>query len=185
MITVLYFILILFLISFLLTVIFHMIYDIYANIAGGPFVPTKNKEIKTILKEVNLKKGDIFYDLGSGDGRVVRFAVKKYGVIGYGFEINPLLIFWSRFVAKIQRLDNCFFVKENLFSVNLSKAQYIFLFLMPKTLKKIKNKLIKEARGALIISHGFKIENFDQFLIKKINHKPFPTYFYRIKKVST
>lgn len=185
MTTVLYLVLIFLLISFLLTIIFYMIYDIYANFVGGPFVPTKNREIETILKEANLKMGEIFYDLGSGDGRVVRLAVKKYGVIGYGFEINPLLIAWSRFLTKIQSLNKCFFVKKNLFSVNLSKAQYIFLFLMPKTLTKLKNKLAKECKGALIISHGFKIENFDQFLIKKINHNPFPTYFYRIKKVST
>lgn len=182
MLILLYFLFVLIMITFLIIIIIYMISDIYASIAGGPFVPTKKREIEIILKEAKLKKGSVFYDLGSGDGRVVRFAVKKFGVIGYGFEINLLLIFWSRFLTWINRLKNCFFVQKNLFEVDLSKAEYIFLFLMPKTLMKLLPKLKKEAKNSMIISHGFKIINFDKFLINKIDHKPFPTYFYRLKQ---
>lgn len=181
---ILNFFIVILLILFLLTIIIYIILDIYANIVGGPFVPTKSRDIDLILKLAKLKKGKIFYDLGSGDGRIVRKAVQDYGVVGYGFEINFLLIIYSKIITFLKNLKNCFFVNRNLFNVDLRKPDYLFLFLMPKTLERLKKKLLKELKNnALIISHGFKIDNFDQYLINKIDNKPFSTYFYLKKGV--
>ncbi len=149
---------------------------------GAFYVPTKQKEVDFILKNANLKKGQVLFDLGSGDGRLIRTAVKKYKVKGIGIEINPLLIFYSKILAKIQKLNTIEFKRENLFRANIKEANVIFIFLMPDTLKKLSQKFLTECqKEVLIISHGFVIENWQKYLQKKIPHSPFPTYYYRLK----
>lgn len=149
---------------------------------GAFYVPTKQKEVDFILKNANLKKGQVFFDLGSGDGRLIHTAVKKYEVLGIGIEINPLLILYSKILAKIEKLNNAKFKREDLFKANIKEANVIFTFLMPNTLKKLKQKFLTECqKNVLIISHGFIIEGWEKYLQKTISHSPFPTYYYRLK----
>lgn len=178
-----YFLTIFFLFIFLASVSFYLIIDIIAHIIGGPYVPTKKKEIDTILKNANLRKGQIFYELGSGDGRVVCTAAKRYKVKGFGFEINPLLVLYAQIQARIKGINNVSFKQKNFFNLNLKKADVIFVFLMPKSLKKLKEKFNAECKNnVLIISHGFKIKSWGKYLIKTIQHQPFPTYYYRFHR---
>lgn len=147
---------------------------------GSAYVPTRKKEIKKILKVANLKSGQIFYDLGCGDGRVVEEAVKTYKVKGWGIDINPVLIFWSNLKSRFKKINNLQYKAQNIFDVDLRNVDVIYLFLMPKLLVKLAPKLKKEARkNTLVISHAFKIDPFDSLLFKKLEGKPFPTYFYR------
>lgn len=158
---------------------FYVTNDFICDIKGAPFVPTNPKIVEEIIEGAGLKKGQLFIELGSGDGRVVRLAVKKYGVKGIGFELNLLLIFYSRIVAKLNGIKNINFVRQNIFDADIKNADVIFLFLMPRTLIKLKSKILKESKkGTLIISHGFKIEGWDNYLIKVQQRKLFPTYFY-------
>lgn len=176
-----YFLTIFLLFLFLIIITSYLISDIVAYFFGSPFVPTSNKIIDEILAAIPLKPNQVFYDLGSGDGRVVRMAVKKYQVKGVGVEINPLLYFWSKFLKRIQRLSNITFLRKNFFDINLSSAEVIFVFLLPKTLKKLKEKFQKECqKNTLIISHGFPIDGWEKYLVKKIYRSSFSTYFYRI-----
>lgn len=164
-----------------LLLIFFVFFGILTDFLGAPFVPTSSKMIREILDQSNLKKGQIFIELGSGDGRVVRFAVKNYGVSGIGIEFHPLLVWYSNFVSKITGLKNIVFKRQNFFSTDLSKANVLFLFLLPKALKKLRPKILKECKkGTLIISHGFKIEDWNKYLVKKQNRELFPTYYYKI-----
>ena len=65
--------------------------------------------------------------------------------------------------------------------MDFRNTDIIFLFLLPPVLKKIKDKILEECkRKTLIISHGFKIEGFDKYLIDKIDRKTFPTYYYQL-----
>lgn len=174
---------ILVLFSFLVPIILilYAVYGIMGDFFGAPYVPTNGKFVEEILEEANLKKGQIFIELGSGDGRVVREAVRKHEVKGIGVEIHLLLIWYSRIMSKIQKLKNIEFLQKNFFKVDLKKTDVLFLFLLPKTLIKLKDKILKECKkGTLIISHGFKIEGFERYLIKKQERKLFPTYFYKI-----
>ena len=152
-----------------------------ADFYGAPFVPTSGKIIREILEKAKLKKGAVFYELGSGDGRVLRMAVREFGVFGYGVDIHPMLIWYSKIVAKLQNIQNISFKRESFFKTDLKKAEVIFLFLLPKTLEKLSKKLGKNKK-ALIISHGFKISGLDNFLIDRIERKSFPTYYYRLLK---
>ncbi len=152
----------------------------YSSFKGSPYVPTRGKEVEVILKEAKLKPKQNFYELGCGDARIARNAVKNYRVKAVAVDVNPLLIIWAKFLAKLQKLKKIEFKTEDIFKIDLSEADVVYLFLMPKLIDQLLLKLNRELKkNTLIISHGFIIEKWDRLLVKKINHKPFPTYYYR------
>jgi len=155
---------------------------ILSSIMGAPYVPTKNKLALEILKEVRFKKNGLFVELGSGDGRIVRTAVKKYSVYGLAVDINGLLIIWSKFLAKLDRsYPRISFVNKNILNVDLTKADYIYLFLFPALIKKLIPNFDRDLKKeTIIISHGFLIEEYKNKLIKKVDRSTFPTYYYKI-----
>lgn len=154
---------------------------LYSSFMGSAYVPTKQKEVEYILKEAGLKKGQVFYDLGCGDGRVVRTAVKQYKVKGTGIDISPVLIFIANIKCLLYKVKGVRFRVENIVHTDIHDADVIFIFLMPAFIEKLaplfKKKLKKKT---LVISHGFKIVQWDKNLVKTIHHIPFPTYFYRL-----
>ena len=155
---------------------------IISSLYGAPYVPTKKKLALEILKEVKFRKNGLFVELGSGDGRIVRTAVKNYPVKGMAVDINGLLILWSKFLAKFDKTyAKIIFVNKNILKVDLTKADYIYLFLFPALIKKLIPNFNRDLRkGAVIISHGFLIEEYKNKLIKKVDRSTFPTYYYKI-----
>ena len=150
------------------------------NLFGPPFVPIQKKVLEMILKRAKLKKGQIVYDLGSGDGRVIRLAVRKYRVRGYGVEINPFLVAYSRIISKLRGIKDCHFLNKNFFDCDFSKAEVIFVYLLPQYLSKLKNKLIGECRkGTLIVSWKFPVEGWERYLYQRAG-KEKVSYFYRL-----
>lgn len=181
MVFILYFLVLVFGLVIPLLISFFAIFNMMGDLFGAPYVATSAKMVDEILAAGQLKKGQVFYELGSGDGRIVRRAVKKYGVYGIGIDIHPMLTFYSKAVARLQHLKNINFLTGNFFKLDLKDAQVIFLFLMPKTLVKLRLKFLKECKkGTLIISHGFKIKDWEKYLVKTIDRELFPTYYYRI-----
>ncbi|MFA6532663.1 MAG: hypothetical protein WCT22_01540 [Patescibacteria group bacterium] len=154
---------------------------IISSLYGAPYVPTKNKLALEILKEVKFKKNGLFIELGSGDGRIVRTAVQNYSVRGMAVDINGLLIIWSKFLAKLDKTyQGINFVNKNILKVDLTKADYIYLFLFPALIKKLIPNFDRDLRkGTVIISHGFPIEEYKNKIIKKVDRSTFPTYYYR------
>lgn len=177
-----YILLVFLLLIFLMTVSIYTLFLLYSSFKGSPYVPTRKKVIENILKEANLKKGKLFYELGSGDGRVSRLAVKEYQVRATGIDINPLLVFWSNLLDKWQKIDrHCRFIKKNIFAIDYSQADYLYLFLMPELITKLIPKLREDLKkGCLIISHAFKVEDKKFKLVKTLEGKPFRTYYYKI-----
>jgi cyclopropane fatty-acyl-phospholipid synthase-like methyltransferase len=148
---------------------------------GSPYVPTKEKQVNLILKELQPKKGKVFFELGCGDGRMVRKAAKDFGVLGFGFDVNPLLCFWARFLAKKEGLKNVVIERKNILDLSYKNVDYVYLFLLPEIIKKLQKKLEEELpKKAVVVSHGFAILGWEKKLFKKIDEKPFPTYFYRM-----
>jgi hypothetical protein len=154
---------------------------ILSSLMGAPYVPTKNKLALEILKEVKFKKNGLFVELGSGDGRIVRTTVKNYSVRGIAVDINGLLIIWSKFLAKFDKTySKIIFLNKNILKVDLTKADYIYLFLFPPLIKKLIPNFNRDLKkGTIIISHGFPIEEYKAKLIKKVDRSTFPTYYYR------
>ncbi len=122
------------------------------------FVPTPPEVVEAMLKVAKVGKGDVLYDLGSGDGRIPITAARKYGIArGIGIDISP-----ERIKEAIENLrkarvgDRVRFVNADLFESDLSDATVITLYLLPTLNLKLLPKLLKEVKpGTRVVSHAF------------------------------
>lgn len=155
---------------------------LFSAFKGAPYVPTSKKQLAVILDEIELKNGKVLIELGSGDGRLVRFAAKKYGIKGIGIDINPLLVWWSKILSKRDGTGkNVTFLKKNVFDYPLNEADYLYIFLMPELIVKLLPKFKDELKkGTIIISHGFKIVEYTNKLFHTHHEPTFSTFYYRM-----
>ncbi|PVX26889.1 MAG: hypothetical protein CW716_05080 [Candidatus Bathyarchaeum sp.] len=125
----------------------------------APFVATPTPVVRQMLILADLKPGDVLYDLGSGDGRAVIMAAKDFGATSVGVELRDDLA--KRALDSIQRLDlsekTCI-IQKDIFTVNLSEANVVFLYLTTSANEKIKPKLEAELKpGTRVVSHDYEI----------------------------
>lgn len=122
------------------------------------FVPTPNEVVDAMLTVAKVGKGDVLYDLGSGDGRIPITAAQKYGIArGVGIDINPDRVKEANENgAKAGVGERVSFVNADLFESNFSDATVITLYLLPALNLKLLPKLLKELKpGTRIVSHAF------------------------------
>jgi hypothetical protein len=117
-------------------------------IGGAPFVPTRKKWLGDAMKLAAVGKGDVVVDLGSGDGAVLKAALDSGAKRAVGYEINPLLVMWSRWrlrrFGKRAKIKNSDFFKTKL----PADTTVIYLFQVEKVLRKIP-ALIERQRAEL------------------------------------
>lgn len=149
------------LIGFLLLIALCRYLSNFSANVSAPFVGTEPKIVKRMLDMAELKKSDVLYDLGSGDGRIVVSAALR-GIKAVGIEIDPVKVWYSRFFIKLLKLEKHAKVERgNFFEKDLSKANIVTLFLLHDTDKKLKDKLIKELKkGSRIVSYSFIFEGW-------------------------
>jgi len=122
------------------------------------FVPTPPEVVAAMLKVAKVGKGDVVYDLGSGDGRIPIAAVKDFGAArATGIDIDPQRI--KEATANLQKAgvgDRVRFLNQDLFTTNLSEATVVTLYLLPSLNLKLLPKLKAELKpGTRIVSHAF------------------------------
>ena len=122
-----------------------------------PYVPTTEEAVKAMLKLANVKKSDVVYDLGCGDGRIVIAAAKEYGAHGVGIDINPERIQEAEGNAKKAGVDKLVRFEENdLFDADIHEATVVTLFLLNSVNMKLRPKLLKDLKpGTRIVSNTF------------------------------
>lgn len=125
----------------------------------APFVATPTSVVRQMLILADLKPGEVLYDLGSGDGRAVIMAAKDFGATSIGVELRDDLA--KRALDSIQELDlaeKTRIVQKDIFAVNLSAANVVFLYLTTSANEKIKPKLEAELEsGTRVVSHDYEI----------------------------
>ncbi|MES2466490.1 MAG: PQQ-binding-like beta-propeller repeat protein [Verrucomicrobiota bacterium] len=120
------------------------------------FIPTPDDVVERMLGMADVKPQDVVYDLGSGDGRIVIAAGKKHGARAVGYEIDPRLVELSRKKVAEQQLEGLVTIEhEDVFTVDLSKADVITVFLYPGLMERLKPQLQKLKPGTRIVSHQF------------------------------
>jgi precorrin-6B methylase 2 len=128
-----------------------------------PFVPTSQSVVDAMLELAGVRPGDVVYDLGSGDGRIVVTAAKKYGVHGVGIDINPERIQEAESNARaagVQRLTD--FREEDIFEADIDEASVVTMYLLPSVNNRMKPKLLRDLKpGTRIVSHAFDIEGWE------------------------
>lgn len=123
------------------------------------WVPTPPEVIDTMLQMVSLKKGDLVYDLGCGDGRILVAAAEKYGVKAVGYELDKYLVDEARAYAKERGVSHLVTIEQaDIFTLDLSKATVITLYLLPEMNEKLLPQLQKCAFGTRIVAHDFGIK---------------------------
>jgi SAM-dependent methyltransferase len=121
------------------------------------FVATPNEVVAEMLKTAQVAAGDLVYDLGCGDGRIVIAAARDFGARGVGVDIDPNLIKrCQKNALKEGVTDRVRFVLGDLFEMDLRDATVVALYLTPELNMKLRPKLFRELRpGSRIVSHDF------------------------------
>lgn len=122
-----------------------------------PYVPTPQEVVDRMLELAQVKKGDVVYDLGSGDGRIVVTAAKKYGVKAIGFEIDPQRIKESHENIKKAGVENLVEIRQqDIRTVDLSGASVLTMYLLPEVNLMIRPNIWKQMKpGSRVVSHDF------------------------------
>ena len=122
-----------------------------------PYVPTTETAVQAMLKLGEVKKTDVVYDLGCGDGRIVIAAAKNYGARGVGIDINPVRINEAKENAKKAGVEKLARFEENdLFEAKIGEATVVTLFLLPNINLKLRPKLLQDLKpGTRVVSNTF------------------------------
>ncbi len=122
-----------------------------------PYVPTPPEVVDAMLTLANVKKGDVVYDLGCGDGRVVVTAAKEKGARGVGIDIDQERINEATENAeKAGVIDRVEFRRQDLFKADIHEATVVAIYLLPAINLKLRPKLWRELKpGTRIVSHDF------------------------------
>lgn len=135
-----------------------------------PFVPTPMEVVDRMLEIAEVKQGDIVYDLGSGDGRIVIRAAKKYGARGVGIEMDRQLVESARAKAKEEGVDHLVeFRVEDALKVDVSPATVVTLYMLPWFNAKLRPVLQKELKPrARVVAHDFAIDGWPPTKVEKL-----------------
>ncbi len=127
----------------------------FVLLSGAPYLPTLKKQIKLAFDLADLKPGDTIIELGCGDGRVL-LAAERAGLNVVGYELNPILFI----IAKLRTMpyrDKVKVVFGNFWRKKWPQAEAIYVFLLPRLMDKLDNKIILEKLGDVqVISFAFK-----------------------------
>ena len=125
----------------------------------APFVATPLPVVRHMLTVADLRAGEAFYDLGAGDGRTVVMATQEFGARSVGVELREDLA--KKAMATVHELgiqDRVTIVQEDIFKVDLTPANVVFLYLTTSANDKIKPKMDKELKeGTRVVSHDYEI----------------------------
>jgi SAM-dependent methyltransferase len=130
---------------------------IWTSSRGAPWVPTHRDIVDRMLRMAGVKPGEVVYDLGCGDGRVLVVAARRYGARAVGVELDLGRYLWSVLNVTVRGLwGRVRVIRGDLFGVDLHSADVVFAYLLQDTNDRLKEKLRSELRpGARIVSNTF------------------------------
>ncbi|MFZ9561418.1 MAG: SAM-dependent methyltransferase, partial [Burkholderiales bacterium] len=121
-----------------------------------PYVPTPQAVVDRMLAMGRVTAQDYLIDLGSGDGRIVVTAAKKFGTRGFGVDLNPVRISEANDSARRNNVtDKVTFYQRDLFETDLTQATVITMYLLPRVNIALRPKLLELKPGTRLVSHDF------------------------------
>jgi protein-L-isoaspartate O-methyltransferase len=125
----------------------------------APFVTTPQEVVDRMLELAQVSPGDLLYDLGSGDGRIVITAAKRYGAKSVGFEIDPALVTLSRRNIREAGVEHLAEIRqEDVRKVDLSPASVVTMYLYPAANLRLRAVLMRQLKvGSRVVSHDFSM----------------------------
>lgn len=136
------------------------------------FVPTPQDAVERMLELARIKPGELIYDLGCGDGRIVVTAAKKYGVRAIGVDIDPQRVAESRENVRTNNVGHLVTILHaDIFQLDFSKADVVTLYLLPDLNVKLKPQLRKLKPGSRIISYDFDMRGAKPAVVLQGSHE--------------
>lgn len=149
--------------------------------SAAPYVPTWKKDVERMVSLAGVRSSDKVYDLGCGDGRLV-FAAARIGARATGIEIFILPYLYVRIKSYFKPRTKILF--GDMFNLNVSDADVVFIFLMSKSYQRIATKLERELKpGSRVVSSCWPVKGWEDKLQKtdKPDNKTLPLYLYIMK----
>jgi ribosomal protein L11 methylase PrmA len=144
------------------------------------YVPTPQAVVEDMLRLANVRKGDVLYDLGSGDGRIPVTAARMYGIRAVGIDIDPDRIREAKENARkhgVERLVE--FRQQDLFASDFREATVVTLYLLPDLNVKLRPRLMAQLKpGTRVVSHQFDMGTWKP--VKKLESDGRTVYFWVI-----
>jgi cyclopropane fatty-acyl-phospholipid synthase-like methyltransferase len=135
-----------------------------------PFVPSPMLVVERMLQLAEIKKDDVIYDMGSGDGRILIQAAKKYGARGVGVDLNPTLVEQARLKAADEGVGHLVeFRAADGLTVDISEATVVTLYMFKWFNNQMRPKLQRLRRGARVVAHDFDIDDWKPTKIEYVN----------------
>jgi SAM-dependent methyltransferase len=135
-----------------------------------PFVPSPMIVVERMLQLAEITKNDRLYDLGSGDGRIVIQAAKKFGIRGVGIDLNPELVEQARRKATEEGVSHLVeFRAADGLTVDISEATVVTLYMFKWFNNQMRPKLQRLKPGARIVAHDFDIDEWKPTRIEYVN----------------
>ena len=145
------------------------------------YVGTPNDVVAKMLDMARIRKSDVVYDPGCGDGRMVITAARKYGCRGIGFEIVPKLVAEGRRLATKRKVDSLVRIEQqDIFKVDYSKADVISMYLLPDMIVRLLPEFEKMKPGSRIVAHDYSIRGVtpDEMVTMTSNEDNVKHYLY-------
>jgi hypothetical protein len=137
------------------------------------YVPTPQPVVDKMLELAKVKKSDVVYDLGCGDGRIVVTAAKRFGARAYGFDVDPARVAEARENVKANKVEDLVTIEQkDIFTLDLSPASVVTLYLLPELNVRLIPQLETLKSGARVVSHDFDMQGVTP--VKHLSLKPEP-----------
>jgi SAM-dependent methyltransferase len=148
------------------------------------FLGTPQPVVDAMLEMADIQRGDVLYDLGSGDGRIPIAAAKRYGIRAVGIEIDPGMIAEARANARKAGVEHLVtFVERDLFLADISEASVVTLYLLDRLNLQLRPKLLRDLEpGTRIVSHQFGMGDWRPEAARSIGRSD--VYLWRIPEPS-
>lgn len=123
------------------------------------YVGTPNDVVEKMVEMAGIKKTDLVYDPGCGDGRMVITAAKKHGCRGIGYEIVPKLLEEGKKLAKKRKVDHLVKIEDkDIFKADYSDGNVVLMYLLPEMIVRMKPQFEKMKAGSRIVAHDYAIK---------------------------
>jgi SAM-dependent methyltransferase len=126
-----------------------------------PFVPTPQVVVDEMLRLAAVTPKDVVYDLGSGDGRIVITAARKFGARAVGVELDNHLIYQSEESARQANvLDRVKFLQQDFFKTDFSDATVVTLYLIAPVMRRLRERMLQLKPGTRLVAHDFDFDDW-------------------------
>ena len=126
-----------------------------------PFVPTPQVVVDEMLRLAAVTSKDVVYDLGSGDGRIVITAARKFGAQAVGVELDDHLIYQSEESARHAKVESRVkFLQQDFFATDFSQATVVTMYLLPGVMRKLRARMLQLKPGTRLVAHDFDFEDW-------------------------